>query len=58
MELNKYESCESCPICCPKNPNPWDAQLRVISIANRHSPHQSKELDTVFNIQTIGWYIL
>ena len=33
-----------------QNPNPGDAQLRNISLAIRYLPHQSKKLDTVFNI--------
>ena len=39
-----------------QNLNPGDARLRDISLAARHSSHQSITLDTVFNFQTIGWY--
>ena len=40
-----------------QNPNPGDAKQRDIS--SKHPSHQSKkvkDLDTVFNIQTIGYY--
>ena len=39
-----------------QNLNPGDSQLTDISLAARHPSHQSKMLDTVFNIQTIGCY--
>ena len=42
-----------------QNPKPGDAKVRDISLAAKHSPHQSKKvkmLGTVFNIQTIGCY--
>ena len=37
-----------------QNPNPRDALLRDISLITRHPSHQSKNLDTVFNTQSIG----
>ena len=39
-----------------QNQNPGDAQLRDISFVARHNSHQSRKLDTYFNIQTIGCY--
>ena len=39
-----------------QNPNPGDAQLRDISLSARYPSHQSKKLDSVFSIQTIGCY--
>ena len=35
------------------DPDLLDAQLKNISLANRHPPHQSRKLDIVFDIDII-----